>query len=269
MKPLIQVNGLKKTYDGQKYALNGIDVTIYEGEFVVIVGPSGSGKSTFIRCLNQMIDASEGKLSFMGQDVSHLKNRQLRAYRQQIGMVFQHHNLVGRTNVIKNVMHGCLGRMGFIKSFLGLYKEKDKAEAYDLLNEVGLVDQMFQRVDQLSGGQMQRVGICRAIMQQPKLILADEPIASLDPLASKKVMDYLFKLTKQRQLTCIVNLHQVNFAKKYATRIIGIRQGQVVFDGKPEALTGDMIAYLYEGKEAQSQTHNNIQLEGQLDYGNV
>lgn len=269
MGSLLSIKGLSKVYNGSIVALKDINLEFNEGEFVVIIGPSGSGKSTLIRCLNQMIKATDGSLVFLSEDVSHLKGSSLRKYRQQIGMVFQHHNLVGRTNVIKNVLHGCLGKMGFFKSFFGLYKEEDKRAAYNLLKEVGLAEQIHQRADQLSGGQMQRVGICRSIMQQPKLMLADEPIASLDPSSAKKVMDYLHLLTTNRNLTCIVNLHQVDFAKKYATRIIGIRKGTVVFDDKPEALTEEIIAYLYDGKEYPELdvTHQGIQ--DRLNYGNV
>jgi phosphonate transport system ATP-binding protein len=166
-------------------------------------------------------------------------------------MIFQHYNLIGRTNVIKNILHGRLGHMSFFQSLLGLYPDSDRERAFSLLEEVGLADQVYKRADALSGGQMQRVGICRALMQEPKILLADEPIASLDPKSAEIVMDQLKRMAEDRGICCIVNLHQVDFARRYASRIIGIKQGALVFDGSPELFTQDVARSLYEGKEAQ------------------
>ncbi|MGD6774249.1 phosphonate ABC transporter ATP-binding protein [Sutcliffiella horikoshii] len=248
---LLKIKNLQKTYDNKTYALKGIDIELNKGEFVVVIGPSGAGKSTFIRCINRMIDPSEGEIVFDGVHMEKVKGKSLRQQRSDIGMIFQHYNLVGRVNVIKNVLHGRLGKMSFFKSALGLYGEEDKREAFKLLQKVGLEEHIYKRADSLSGGQMQRVGICRAIVQQPKLLLADEPIASLDPKSADIVMDQLKEITTERNLTCIVNLHQVDYAKKYASRIIGIKDGMVVFNGAPSKLNNQMIAHIYKGKEEQ------------------
>ncbi len=251
MKNILSVKELKKSYTKDIMVLKGISLDFQQGEFVVVIGPSGAGKSTFIRCLNRMIDPSSGSVIFDGAHVEKLYGSRLRGIRSRIGMIFQHHNLVGRTNVIRNVLHGRLGQMPLWKSFLGLYSADEKREAYRLLETVGLSKQIYQRADALSGGQMQRVGICRAMIQNPKLLLADEPIASLDPNSAGIVMESLRSLSAQRGLTCIVNLHQVDFARRFATRIVGIKEGKVVFDGKPEELTEEITAFIYQGKEHQ------------------
>jgi len=258
---LLSIRNLTKVYGKNTRALNGITLDFYPGEFIVVIGPSGAGKSTFIRCINRLVDPSEGEMIFDGSHLESLKGKDLRKARSKIGMIFQHYNLVGRTNVIKNVLHGQLSNMPLYKSLLGLYRHDDKKEAVELLKKVGLQDQIYKRADELSGGQMQRVGICRAILQRPKLLLADEPIASLDPLSAKIVMQQLYDISVERQLTCIVNLHQVDYAKKYATRIIGIKGGRVVFDGTPSQLTDDMVAHIYEGKESQMGVENSNERE--------
>ena len=248
---LLHIDHLSKTYPSGTQALKDVNLKVTEGEFIVVIGPSGAGKSTFIRCINRMISPFDGTISFMGTPVESLSGRNLRHLRSNIGMIFQDYNLIGRTNVIRNVLHGCLGSMNFLQSLFGRYRREDVDHAAELLEQVGLKDQMYQRADQLSGGQMQRVGICRALIQHPRLMLADEPIASLDPKSAHVVMDTLFEATNNLGLTCMVNLHQVDFAKEYATRIIGIRAGSVVYDGKPENLSDDTIAHIYQGKESQ------------------
>ena len=264
-KPLLSIQGLKKAYTGDKIVLKGMNADIYHGEFIVIIGPSGAGKSTFIRCINRMVDPSEGDLIFDGIELTGLKGKKLRDARAKIGMIFQHYNLIGRTNVIKNVLHGRLGQTSFLKSALGLYSEEEKVKAYNLLKKLGLEEHIYKKAKDLSGGQMQRVGICRAMMQEPKLLLADEPIASLDPKSAKTVMDQIHQITKENSLTCIMNLHQVDYAKKYATRIIGIKEGRIVYDGLPEHLTDQMIASIYEGKEEMALSEEAI-LKGELAY---
>ncbi len=251
MSELLQILHLSKSYDGKSFALKDVSASFQTGEFVVVIGPSGAGKSTFIRCINHMIEPSEGEIVMEGVHLEKLKGRALRLQQARIGMVFQNYNLIGRTSVIKNVLFGRLGQMSAFDSIFGRYSQKDIARAMELLEEVGLKDQMDKRADALSGGQQQRVGICRAVIQNPKLLLADEPIASLDPESAKIVMDTLANLTKQYGLTCIVNLHQVDFAKEYATRIIGIKGGRLVYDGRPERLSDSLIADIYKGKEDQ------------------
>lgn len=251
MSELLAVKGLTKSYDGKTNALENVDLSFHEGEFVVIIGPSGAGKSTFIRCLNRMIDPSSGEIVMNGTHLEQLKGSALRKAQTKISMVFQNYNLIGRTSVIKNVLFGRLGHMSALDSIFGRYSQKDIERAHTLLEEVGLLDQKDKRADALSGGQQQRVGICRAVIQDPDLLLADEPIASLDPKSANVVMDTLSNLTKQYGLTCIVNLHQVDYARKYATRIIGIKNGHVVYDGLPENLSEETIRDIYEGKEVQ------------------
>lgn len=262
METFLSIQGLKKSYDGSTLALKGISLEFTEGEFVVVIGPSGSGKSTFIRCIDRLIDPTEGSITFEGQSVEKLRGRALRSLRSRIGMIFQNYNLVGRTNVLKNVLQGRLGQMPLWKSALGLYSEADKREALELLEQVGLSDQVYKRADALSGGQMQRVGICRAILQHPHLLLADEPIASLDPRSATVVMDQLRAITSERGLTCIVNLHQVDFARRYATRIVGIKDGQVVYDGAPDGLSDQVAASIYKGKEAQMSLEQSVRESG-------
>jgi len=246
---LLELRALEKTYGKDTRALNGVNLTFEHGEFVVIIGPSGAGKSTLIRCINKMVELSGGEVIICGEHVERLRGRALRKMRSRIGMIFQHYNLVGRVNVIKNVLHGRLGKTSTLKSLLGLYPVADKQAAFDLLHKVGLEEQIYKRADELSGGQMQRVGICRALIQQPELLLADEPIASLDPQSAEVVMEQLKSITAEQGLTCIVNLHQVDFARRYATRIVGIKAGVVVFDGVPDELTDETIAAIYKGKE--------------------
>ena len=262
--PLLSIRNLKKVYGKNTRALNGISLDFFPGEFVVVIGPSGAGKSTFIRCINRLVDPSEGEIIFDGSHLVSLKGKDLKKARSKIGMIFQHYNLVGRTNVIKNVLHGQLSNTPLYKSLFGLFRYEDKKEAVELLKKVGLQDQIYKRADELSGGQMQRVGICRALLQRPKLLLADEPIASLDPLSAEIVMQQLHDISVEKQLTCIVNLHQVEYAKQYATRIVGIKGGSVVFDGTPSQLTDDVVAHIYEGKESQmgleSEDRNELKM---------
>lgn len=267
---ILTIKDLHKTYGKDTHALKGVSVEFKKKEFVVVIGPSGAGKSTLIRCMNRMIDSSSGEIIFNGEHIEQLSGKQLRQARSKIGMIFQHYNLVERVNVIKNVLHGRLGQMRFIDSFFGRFSQEDRQKAVDLLKRVGLEEQMYKRADELSGGQMQRVGICRALIQDPYLLLADEPIASLDPESAKTVMDTLKEMCNERDLTCIVNLHQVDYALKYATRIIGIKDGCIVYDGLPTNLSQELIQEIYKGKEAQmklaSETKSNesyhLQLEG-------
>ena len=251
--PLLEVRGLGKSYtgkrgsEGQKKALSGIDFDAKPGELITVIGPSGAGKSTFLRSINRLIEPTEGTIRFEGQDITHLKRSQLRSVHTQIAMIFQNYNLVYRLTAIQNVLHGRLGYKNALAGSLGLYTEEEKMHAFELLDEVGLGEFAYRRADQLSGGQMQRVGIARALNQDPKIILADEPIASLDPKSSKMVMDHLRRVSDERGITCIVNLHQVDFALDYSDRIVALRFGEKVFEGTPAELTQDEIRRIYEG----------------------
>ena len=243
--PIHEFQNVSKVYNNTAKALDNVSFSIDEGEFVSIIGPSGAGKSTVLRCINRLIDATSGNIIYDGQNVMKLKKRELRQVRTKTGMIFQHYNLVNRLSVIENVLHGKLGQKSTVCGVIGAYSEQEKVRAFSILDELGLADQAYKRCDELSGGQKQRVGIARSIMQDPKLILCDEPIASLDPRASKVIMDHLQKINRERKITCIVNLHQVDVALKYSERIIGVSAGKIVFDGRPDELTDDKIHAIY------------------------
>ncbi|NWG20330.1 MAG: phosphonate ABC transporter ATP-binding protein [Chloroflexi bacterium] len=246
---LLQVEALTKRYGGETLALDNITFDVEPGEFVGIIGPSGAGKSTLLRCVNRLVDISSGDVRFDGVSVPTLRGAALRRQRTRIGMIFQHYNLVNRLSVIENVLHGRLGYKGTIQGILGLYTEEEKRDAARIIESLGLSEQMYKRCDQLSGGQKQRVGIARALVQQPKMLLCDEPIASLDPNAAKIIMDTLSDINRTTGITILVNLHQVDVALRYARRIIGINRGRLVYDGEPERLSNEQIYQIY-GSEA-------------------
>ena len=242
---LLKVKNISKEYKGQTKALLNVNFSVEEGEFVSIIGPSGAGKSTLLSCINRMIDATEGSITFDETKIEDLNKKGLRELRTKIGMIFQNYNLVDRLSVIENVLHGRLGYKSAIAGIVGMYTEDEKKQAFQILKKLGLEDQAYKRCDQLSGGQKQRVGIARALIQNPKLMLCDEPIASLDPNASKIIMDQLKTINKEMGITCILNLHQVDVAMKYSDKIIGINGGQTIFNGKPSELTKEKIHEIY------------------------
>ena len=243
---LLSVQNVSKTYNNVTQALQDITFSMEEGEFVSIIGPSGAGKSTLLRCINRLVDTSQGAIFFDGQNVTSSKKKKLRELRTKTAMVFQHYNLVDRLSVIENVLHGRLGQKSTLSGMIGYYTEEEKREALRILQEMGLEEQTYKRCDELSGGQKQRVGIARAIMQRPKLILCDEPIASLDPKSSRVIMDHLKSINQTKNITCLVNLHQVDVAMRYSERIIGVTAGKIVYDGSPDGLTEDMIHKIYQ-----------------------
>lgn len=245
MTTLLQLKEVEKQYGKETKALSNVSFSVKEGEFISIIGPSGAGKSTLLRCINRMIDASSGEVHFDGVDMMSLGKRDLRKSRTRIGMIFQHYNLVNRLSVIENVLHGRLGYKSMMAGMLGLYSKEEKVEAVKILKILGLEDQIYKRCDQLSGGQKQRVGIARALIQNPKLLLCDEPIASLDPNASRVIMDHLKNISTTMGITVLVNLHQVDVALNYADRIIGVSKGQVVYNGSPKDLTKEKIHEIY------------------------
>ena len=244
--PILEFQHVSKVYNNTTKALDDLSFSVKEGEFLSIIGPSGAGKSTILRCINRLVDATDGKIINDGKDIMHINKRQLRNVRTKTGMIFQHYNLVDRLSVMENVLHGRLGQKSTFSGMIGHYSESEKEQAFAILEELGLAEQAYKRCDALSGGQKQRVGIARAIMQQPKLILCDEPIASLDPKASKTIMDHLAQINQSMQITCIVNLHQVDVAMKYSQRILGIAAGKLVFDGTPSELTQEKIHEIYQ-----------------------
>ncbi len=249
MSTLLELKHVSKQYGVNTKALHDVQFSVAEGEFVSIIGPSGAGKSTLLRCVNRMIEASSGEILFDGVDVRTSGKTELKKIRRKIGMIFQHYNLVNRLSVIENVLHGRLGYKSTLAGMLGLYSEEEKQQAAKLLHILGLEEQMYKRADQLSGGQKQRVGIARALIQSPKMLLCDEPIASLDPNASKVIMDYLRTISTSMGITVLVNLHQVEVALKYSDRIIGVNKGRIVYDGSPAEITAEQIYGIY-GSEA-------------------
>ncbi|WP_019155337.1 phosphonate ABC transporter ATP-binding protein [Robertmurraya massiliosenegalensis] len=250
MTPLLEVNHVSKQFGNETQALSDVSFSVNEGEFVSIIGPSGAGKSTLLRCINRMIDASSGEINFDNMNVMSLKKKELKMARTRIGMIFQHYNLVNRLSVIENTLHGILGKKSTIAGVLGIYNQKEKEQAVHILSMLGLDEHIYKRADQLSGGQKQRVGIARALIQNPRMLLCDEPIASLDPSSAKTIMDHLRMISTTMGITVIVNLHQVDVALKYSDKIIGINQGQVVFNGSPQDITKEDIQRIY-GSEAE------------------
>jgi len=249
--PILEFQNVSKIYNNTTTALTDISFSVDEGEFVSIIGPSGSGKSTIMRCINRLADATQGVIKFDGHDVNHADKREIRRVRKKTGMIFQHYNLVERLSVIENVLHGRLGHKSTVSGVIGYYTEQEKEKAFQILAKLGLTEQAYKRCDELSGGQKQRVGIARSLMQEPRLILCDEPIASLDPGSAKIIMDHLSVINKTMRITCIANLHQVDVAMKYAKRIIGITAGRINYDGPPEELTKSKIYEIYQSNEGE------------------
>lgn len=246
---LLSIKNVSKKYNNGTNALKNISFDVEKGEFISIIGPSGSGKSTLLRSINKMIDISQGSILFEDKNIENLKKTQIELVRREIGMIFQSYNLVERLTVIENVLHGRLGYKSVIAGILGIYSEEEKKEAFNFLEKVNMTKYAYRKCNELSGGQKQRVGIARAIMQKPKLLLCDEPIASLDPKTAENIMDYLKKIVSDLKITCIVNLHQVDIAKKYSDRIIALNKGEKIFDDKTERLTDDIIEFIYKDEE--------------------
>lgn len=246
MEKVLELVHLKKYY-GQARAVEDVSFQINAGEVVVIIGPSGAGKSTVLRCINRMIEPTDGSILFDGQDMAKLKKeRELKVARRKIGMIFQSFNLVYRLSVFQNVLHGRLGYMSTADAIMGRYTEEDKQKAVQILDMIGLKDMIYKKAGELSGGQKQRVGIARALMQDPTLLLCDEPIASLDPSSSRIIMNQIQEMAKTRNIACIVNLHQVDVAMAYADRIVGIHKGRIVFNDIPQKLNTAMIETIYD-----------------------
>jgi len=247
MTTVLRIENLSKTYPGAvRPALAEASMEVNAGEVVSIIGASGAGKSTLMRCVNRMVEPDSGSVYIEDQEITGLSDRDLRAVRRRIGMVFQHFNLVNRLTVLQNVMHGRLGYMSSVEGVLGRYDEGDKHRALILLKETGLSEFAYKRAGELSGGQKQRVGIVRAVMQNPAVLLCDEPIASLDPANSRVIMDLIREMAKQGNIGCLVNLHQVEVAIEFSDRIIGMKEGYVVYEGKAAALTDQEIELIYD-----------------------
>jgi phosphonate transport system ATP-binding protein len=242
---MIEFKKVGKTYPNGTKALENIDLTISQGEFIAIIGLSGAGKSTLIRLINKMIPLTEGTLMVNGFNVASLQGKPLRTFRQKIGMVFQSFNLVTRTSVLNNVLSARVAKMNFFQSLFGLYSKQDTLLALEALEKVGILEKAYARADQLSGGQQQRVALARTLAQQPNIILADEPVASLDPITANLIMKDFQRIQEQENITVIVNMHHVDLALKYAKRVIGIRKGNIVFDGQASAVNESILKEIY------------------------
>jgi phosphonate transport system ATP-binding protein len=233
---MFEVKNLTKVYDDGTVALRNVSFEVEPGEFLVIIGLSGSGKSTLLRCINRLIDPTEGTIIWDNEDITALEQDQLRHIRRKIGMIFQHFNLVKRSSVFTNVLSGRLGYVNPFSSLLHRFPSADRKMAMEALERVGIADQAHKRADELSGGQQQRVGIARALMQQPEMILADEPVASLDPVLAHSILGYLEKLNQEEGITILCSLHYLDLVQRYATRVIGLRDGQIVYRGSREEI---------------------------------
>ncbi|MFO7173607.1 MAG: phosphonate ABC transporter ATP-binding protein [Bacillota bacterium] len=242
---MIELKGVSKVFPNGVQALRNVNLTIPDGQFVVIVGLSGAGKSTLLRCINRLVEPTEGQILADGVDITRLGEAELRAWRTKVGMIFQNFNLVNRSTVLRNVLAGRLGHTGTLRSLLGLFPRSDVELALRCLERVQLRDKAFSRADQLSGGQKQRVAIARALCQEPKILLADEPVASLDPPTSHLIMQDLKRICREDGLTVLVNLHFIDLAVEYADRIIGLRAGEVVFDGPVSDVTEKTFEEIY------------------------
>ena len=241
---MLSVHNLTKRYEST-LALDRVSLKIPQGQMVAIIGRSGAGKSTFLRLVNRLIEPSDGQITFDDQDITKLRGGDLRRWRAQAAMIFQGFNLSPRLDVLTNVMVGASTEIPQLRRLLRLYNREERLRAAAALDDLGLIDKALDRAEHLSGGQQQRVAIARALMQSPRLILADEPVASLDPGNTRRVMDTLRWINGERGITVICNLHSIELARSYADRVIGLRDGRLVFDGCAEDLTGDALAAVY------------------------
>ena len=251
--PLLSIQNLVKVYPSGERALDGVSLVVEQPEVVAIIGSSGAGKSTLIRCINRLVEPTSGQIRLSDMDIVGMSRRELRAARRRIGMIFQEFNLVERLTVMENLLSGRLGSVGFFASLLRRFPPADISGAYALLERVGLAGYQDTRADALSGGQRQRVGIARALMQNPDLLLVDEPTASLDPKTARQIMRLIRELATERRKPALVNIHDVALAQSFADRVIGLKAGRVAFDGPPAALSAEILTEIY-GAEDWSHT---------------
>ncbi len=250
---MLEIKNLTKVYGDGTVALNNVSFTVEDGEFLVIIGLSGSGKSTLLRCINRLIEPTEGNILWNGKDITLADSTELRRIRRKIGMIFQHFNLVKRSSVMINVLSGRLGYVSPWSSISHSFPAKDRKKAKEALDMVGIADQAHKRADELSGGQQQRVGIARTLMQDPEMILADEPVASLDPVLAHTILGYLEQLNQKSDITVLCSLHYLDLVQRYATRVIGLREGNIVYQGSREEIrrmTDEQFKEIY-GEEAE------------------
>ncbi|MBQ3373546.1 MAG: phosphonate ABC transporter ATP-binding protein [Oscillospiraceae bacterium] len=244
---MIEFKNVYKTYPNGFTALKDINLQIEQGEFVAVIGLSGAGKSTILRCINRMHDVTSGTLTVDGVDVNTLKGKELRKFRRKVGMIFQSFNLVSRSTAIKNVLTAEVPEMNFFRVLFGIFNKDQKMHALESLDKVGILSKAYTRCDQLSGGQQQRVALARTLNQNPQIILADEPVASLDPIMARQVMKDFVRINKDYNITILLNIHHVDLALQYCDRVIGVREGQIVFDGPAGTITQEQIDEVYNG----------------------
>jgi len=245
---MLEIKQLVKKYNTGDLAINGVDLKVENGQVMALIGPSGAGKSTLIRCVNRLENPTSGEIWLNGENIVKMRSGKLRRARRNMGMIFQEYALVERLTVMENVLSGRLGYVGFWRSFLRKFPQSDINAAFGLLEKVGLDTMVNKRADELSGGQRQRVGIARALIQKPDILLVDEPTASLDPKTSRQIMRLITELCEENQLAAIINIHDVALAQMYAERIVGLREGSIVYDGSPDDLKPDILTEIY-GKE--------------------
>ena len=244
---MIEFKNVYKTYPNGFTALKNINLQIEQGEFVAIIGLSGAGKSTILRCINRMHDISKGELTVDGVTVDSLRGKELRRYRRKVGMIFQSFNLVSRSTAIKNVLTADVPDMPFFRVLLGIFTKEQKMRALESLDKVGILDKAYTRCDQLSGGQQQRVALARTLNQNPTIILADEPVAALDPVTAHQVMADFKRINEEMNITILINIHHVDLALGYAQRVVGIRAGEIVYDGPSSEVTQEILDSIYNG----------------------
>ncbi|MEH6632463.1 MAG: phosphonate ABC transporter ATP-binding protein [Halopseudomonas aestusnigri] len=264
---MLHLNKLTKQYATGDKALTSVELEIPKGQVVALIGPSGAGKSTLIRCINRLVEPTSGTVTLNGKELTKLGSGALRQARRRMGMIFQEYALVERLTVMENVLSGRLGYVGFWRSFLRKYPQSDVDEAFRLLERVGLDHMVDKRADELSGGQRQRVGIARALIQDPELLLVDEPTASLDPKTSRQIMRLICELCAERDLAAIINIHDVALAQMFVQRVVGLRLGEVVYDGPPDELKPDILTEIY-GEEDWEATIEKVD-EDEAEQGAV
>lgn len=247
---MLKIQNLTKIYDGGVQALTNVSFEVPKGQFLAVIGLSGSGKSTLLRCINRLIEPTDGKVFWNGIDVTDASDEELRHVRRKIGMVFQHFNLVHRSSVLTNVLAGRLGYVNPAWSLVNRFPKSDMENAFKQLERVGIADKAYHRADELSGGQQQRVGVARAMMQNPEMILADEPVASLDPVLAHSIMQYLEMINKEDGVTVLCSLHFLDLVHRYADRVVALNEGKLMFDGSPKEIDDVKFKEIY-GRDAE------------------